>query len=248
MPNKIEEGALSNFKISLPMSEALFSELFDFLDIELGKKGCNHTVILTRQFLEERQILDSSKIVAWLANHGGCCDCEVLGNVEDLFDYLGYSDEEKSIHHTQIKKQKLSSLKTDFGFSINSIPSPWTLIETNTGNQTTDYTFQIGKGTKCVLSLEKSFPFEQFNNDKFWIDQWIKETELYTKVEDLMAERIELDNYYCILVKSKNWIPVLYWIRSKLTEKWALKMKTESSRHKGDFKEVNRLLNNINVE
>ena len=58
-------------------------ELFDFLDRE-GASPCDHTLRETIEFLRERD-LDVGRIVPWLQEHGGYCDCEVIYNVEDIF-------------------------------------------------------------------------------------------------------------------------------------------------------------------
>ena len=72
------------FLQSLPMSEVLFKELFDYLDEHL-EVGCNHDYSLTLCFLRAEEI-EPEAVIAWLRNHGGYCDCEVLYNVEEFFD------------------------------------------------------------------------------------------------------------------------------------------------------------------
>jgi len=68
---------------SLPMSQADLRELFDYLD-RPEASPCDHTLKDTVQFLERKKI-DVERAVSWLREHGGYCDCEVLGNVEDEF-------------------------------------------------------------------------------------------------------------------------------------------------------------------
>ena len=67
-----------------PLSLTELGELFDFLDIHMAESGCDHTLEATRRFLKSRG-LNSDKIVPWLADSGGYCDCEVLANVEDAW-------------------------------------------------------------------------------------------------------------------------------------------------------------------
>ncbi|WP_163400442.1 hypothetical protein [Flavobacterium fluviatile] len=67
-------------------------------------------------------------------------------------------------------------------------------------------------------------------------------------LEDLMVERIEFENYLAILVKTKNWTPVKIWCIGKSTKEWFLKMTTELSRHKGDIKELEKLIGYIKTE
>jgi len=68
---------------SIPMPSQDVRDLFDHLNQESGS-GCDHTLRLTTEFLQKRG-LDVGRIVPWLHEHGGYCDCEVLANVEDKF-------------------------------------------------------------------------------------------------------------------------------------------------------------------
>jgi len=244
--NQLAEKELAEFRKSLPFDEDIFPKLFDFLDIELNKKGCNHTTILTKTFLDKNGVSNATNVIEWLTDNGGFCDCEVLANVEGLFEYLN-PPIIKPFLTNQIKKQKLNNLETNFGFSIEKIPSPWTLSETILGNDKI-YNFQIGKSNNCIVNLATDFPITQVDNDKFWTDLWIKETELSHNLDDLAVERIEFENYLAILVKTKNWTPVKIWCTRKSTKEWFLKMTTELSRHKGDIKELEKLINNIRTE
>jgi hypothetical protein len=70
---------------SIPMSHADLRELFDHLD-RGDAPPCDHTLRDTVQFLERKK-LDVQRVVTWLREHGGYCDCEVL-NVEDEFGHL----------------------------------------------------------------------------------------------------------------------------------------------------------------
>lgn len=244
--NQLTQKNLEAFKKGLPINENLFLRLFYFLDFELAKNDCNHKTTLTVSFLEKNGVKDIAPAIGWLAGQGGFCDCEILANVESQFDYLTPKTINQ-ISKDKVTKQKLNGVKTDFGFSIEKIPSPWSLTE-KIVNTIPVYSFQIGKSNDCVITLETSFPSAQFNNDRHWLDLWIKETNLHNNLNGLIVERPDLEHYYCIVVKTQDWTPVFYWFKSKLTDKWLLKMKTGISRHKGDFKEAVRLLNNINVD
>jgi len=68
---------------SIPMPHQDLRDLFDHLDQE-SESGCDDTLRLTTAFLQKRG-LDVERIVPWLRDHGGYCDCEVLANVEDKF-------------------------------------------------------------------------------------------------------------------------------------------------------------------
>ena len=74
------------FEASLPMARPLFQNLFDFLDDHIGEKGCDHTLRLTQRFLSKNGIENTEAVIKWLNDNGGYCDCEVLYNVEGLFE------------------------------------------------------------------------------------------------------------------------------------------------------------------
>ncbi len=84
--NDLRKKAREEFESSLPMDRDFFKNLFYYLDIELGEKGCDHTQILTRTFLLKHGIAEAGTILSWLADEGGYCDCEILANVEPQFD------------------------------------------------------------------------------------------------------------------------------------------------------------------
>ncbi len=71
---------------SIPMPHQDLSDLFDHLDSE-GAWECDHTLRVTTAFLQQRG-LDVERIIAWLGEHGGYCDCEVLANVEHEFSEI----------------------------------------------------------------------------------------------------------------------------------------------------------------
>ena len=73
------------FYNALPMSKETFQKLFDRLDEGL-ENGCDHKMTLTIEFLESKGIPNIEQVGAWLNDHGGYCDCEVLGNVEEQFN------------------------------------------------------------------------------------------------------------------------------------------------------------------
>ena len=74
-----------DFNNSLPLDKATFRELFDYLDEKLDE-GCDHTMNKTVGFLKEKEIKNIDQVIEWLNDNGGYCDCEVLANVEELFE------------------------------------------------------------------------------------------------------------------------------------------------------------------
>lgn len=67
----------------LPLKE--LGDLFDYLDEKLGVHDCDHTPKLTVRFLDNHQ-LNSAKVLPWLEEQGGYCDCEILANVEESWE------------------------------------------------------------------------------------------------------------------------------------------------------------------
>jgi hypothetical protein len=68
---------------SIPMPHDDLRALFDFLDRE-GAPPCDHTLRETLAFLSKRG-LDAERVVPWLREYGGFCDCEVIYNVDEKF-------------------------------------------------------------------------------------------------------------------------------------------------------------------
>ena len=83
---ELREKAKFEFEKSLPISREMFQNLFDFLDEKLSEDGCDDTLKLTSEFFEENGIENIDEIENWLRENGGYCDCEVLNNVEEMFD------------------------------------------------------------------------------------------------------------------------------------------------------------------
>lgn len=83
---ELREKAKLEFEKSLPISREKFTQLFDFLDEKLGEYDCDHSLKLTNVFLQEYKIENIEEIKNWLQENGGYCDCEVLNNVEEMFD------------------------------------------------------------------------------------------------------------------------------------------------------------------
>jgi hypothetical protein len=68
---------------SIPIPHADLKALFDYLDRE-NPPPCDHTLRETVQFLQTKK-LSVERVVPWLREHGGYCDCEVIYNVEEKF-------------------------------------------------------------------------------------------------------------------------------------------------------------------
>ena len=70
--------------MTFPLAETQTKALFDWLDVELPRQGCDHTLRLTQQWLSEHGHR-SEPVVEWLNANGGFCDCEVLANAEQAW-------------------------------------------------------------------------------------------------------------------------------------------------------------------
>ena len=79
------EGQRAEARAALPLPFEELKVMFDMLDAALARHGCDHTRRLTRLWLEGRRH-DTQHVFAWLDEHGGFCDCEVLANVERHVD------------------------------------------------------------------------------------------------------------------------------------------------------------------
>jgi hypothetical protein len=82
LKRQFKQRERASVEARLPLSKPDLAALFDSLDEQVGEHGCDHTLRHTQAFLAERR-LDEAKVVAWLHESGGSCDCEVLANVED---------------------------------------------------------------------------------------------------------------------------------------------------------------------
>lgn len=66
-------------RVAFPVPESELEKLFSYLDDRLQKQGCDHTLLLTSQWIMDSGNSEVS-IISWLEDTGGHCDCEVLTN------------------------------------------------------------------------------------------------------------------------------------------------------------------------
>lgn len=71
---------------SLPLDIQSLKDLLSHLD-KNSAQPCDHTLRETIEFLTEHNI-DTGKVIPWLQEHGGYCDCEVIYNVYDAIGDL----------------------------------------------------------------------------------------------------------------------------------------------------------------
>ncbi len=79
---KSEQRAAARAKLPLP--DAHMRAMFDMLDRDFPRQGCDHTLRLTRAWLIQHE-LPVETVVVWLNDHGGYCDCEALANAEQAW-------------------------------------------------------------------------------------------------------------------------------------------------------------------
>lgn len=229
---KVQE---EEFLASLPFSEQEFLDLFDFLDEKLEKSPCQHDFKLTKKFLKSK-LIEFDKHIDFFIEHGGGCDCEVLMNMEELFP--NSNENELIIIQKTSPREKIKELiLTDL--EIKNIPAPWILFRTD--NQ---YEFQFGKNSDIKITLIESLNKLDWTNEGFWKNQWEKLTELKLKSDfEVIFDKVsQLD---LVTVKTKDWLPVLTWIKPVETKTWGFLFRTVLSRFRGDMNELKNLLEKI---
>lgn len=69
----------------------ILKDLLDYIDEQLGTTHCKNDLSLTKSFLMQQvSPKDMDKLVKWLENHGGYCDCEVLANIDEVINKQSY--------------------------------------------------------------------------------------------------------------------------------------------------------------
>ncbi len=226
-----------SFLKTLPLPKRVFQKLMDFLDIELGANSCQHDYSLSNKFLFrfETKVEDH---LDFFINHGGGCDCEILANMDELFEEPALNINPPKRKIKEVKITKLNSLELkDFG--INEIPKPWKLRVKGK-----KYEFILGKNKDIVLKKVKVIDDKNWIDPSFWEKRWnqYNRNELDGKKE---VEYITNDRYEFVITKSKKWSPTYVWIRPKVSQKWLLEFHTNSVRLKSDLNDINNLLNKI---
>jgi hypothetical protein len=79
---KAKNRANTRSKLSLPADR--MQALFEMLDADLPRHGCDHTLRLVDDWCAQHQ-LPFGSVQAWLHENGGYCDCEALANAEEAW-------------------------------------------------------------------------------------------------------------------------------------------------------------------
>ncbi|WP_314296993.1 DUF2695 domain-containing protein [Capnocytophaga gingivalis] len=243
----LAQKKLNDFRASLPMEEKYFSELFHYLEKTLQKTVCDHSLRGTTHFLAGKKVSDPEKVITWLASHGGYCDCEVLYNVEEQFDYLEDISYKAPLELNTIeknileKKKKINELPLEFDFPFSSVPAPWKLSQKEVQGKP-EYLLQLGKGfNACIAMLKLDFPKEKLLEEGYFLSQWKTFTGMKSP-KQLEQEILEVEACQYIIVKSKEYTPVIIFVLSKENKRGYLLVQTALTRYKNDLKEIERLL------
>ena len=82
----MRQAERERIRSTLPLTPEQMRRLFDFLDEQLSAVPCDDTLQNTLAFLGQEG-LPVDPVVHWLGNAGGYCDCEVLANAEEKFQF-----------------------------------------------------------------------------------------------------------------------------------------------------------------
>lgn len=77
---KLQQRKLAQDRFPIP--DALLESLFEAVAAQVENSGCDHTSRFTQAWITEHTQL-AVEIFAWLREHGGFCDCEILSNSVD---------------------------------------------------------------------------------------------------------------------------------------------------------------------
>jgi hypothetical protein len=80
---KMAEKAKARNALPGPVDE--MRGLFDYLSGMVGLQTCDKTRRITEEYIRTHG-LATEAYLAWLDQHGGFCDCEVLNNCEQRLD------------------------------------------------------------------------------------------------------------------------------------------------------------------
>ncbi|HKY22538.1 MAG TPA: DUF2695 domain-containing protein [Vicinamibacterales bacterium] len=69
-------------QLAFPASNDVLQSLFESVEAEVETQGCDHSLRFTREWITSNN-QPKDKLLAWLAEHGGYCDCEVVANSFD---------------------------------------------------------------------------------------------------------------------------------------------------------------------
>src|SRR5262245_44175166 len=219
----------------MPLSPEQLHRLLDYLRANL--KACDHTTKLTAICLHVES-LETDKVLSWLGEYGGYCDCEVLANLADLDDSLQAAVPVLRMRTPQNQNRAPRDLTTVTGWDLSNLPAPWRVANLYAPNE--PIKLELGKKGGCSITIvESPFPSGDKATDEFWARLWYDRTELPPRGA-LQVSRNGLDvpdGFQSTLVRSPSWIPVYCWIVPE-GGSWYLEIRTELDRYAGDLPQI----------
>ena len=85
LKQSVREDARRKVRDSLPVPVAAMKALFDYVDSELLQQKCDNTLRHAREFIRN-QGLPEDRVVQWLEDNHGYCNCEVIFNSEEILE------------------------------------------------------------------------------------------------------------------------------------------------------------------
>lgn len=70
---------------AFPIPDAMLETFFDSVDELVEEEGCDRSLRFTMEWLAANQ-QPVEKVVTWLNEHGGYCDCEVAANAAEHWE------------------------------------------------------------------------------------------------------------------------------------------------------------------
>jgi hypothetical protein len=70
---------------AFPIPDSMLESLFDSVNEKVKEEGCDHSLRFTKEWLAANE-QSVENVVAWLNEHGGYCDCEVVANAADHWE------------------------------------------------------------------------------------------------------------------------------------------------------------------
>lgn len=225
---------------SMPLNPAQLKSLLDYLDANL--RSCDHTTKLTDIFLHVEK-LDSDRILPWLAENGGYCDCEVLSNLDDLAE--SFRERLSPPKPKQKSQRDPRELTTATGWDFNSLPKPWRVANLYAPKESLK--LEMGRKGGCTITIvESTLPPGSQESDAYWSKLWYARTKLAEKSPmQVTRNAMELPGHLqSTLVQTSSWTPVYCWVYLN-DQKWHLEIRTELDRQKGDLPQIAALLTKL---
>jgi hypothetical protein len=224
---------------SMPMTPEQLDALLNHLDTNL--ESCDHTATLTAVHLRDTG-LDVQRVLAWLAEQGGFCDCEVLNNLANLADSLTDQPPPLPKPKRQIAPRLLANPPA---WNLRELPKPWRIANPHAPDEPLQ--LQMGKKGGCTLTIvESALPPGDPKTDEYWAQLWYARTELPERGPSRVTrEPLKLPRHLrSTLVESANWTPVFCWIVPN-EETWYVEFRTESNRQQGDLVQIAKLITHL---